>query len=40
MKIWHLEREFKKAFGVEGGALVDELKGLALKGEAKGIVEM
>lgn len=39
LDIWHLEREFKKVFGVEGSTVVAELKGLALKGEAKRIVE-
>ena len=39
LDIWHLEREFEKVFGAEGSVVVDELKGLALNGEAKRIVE-
>jgi hypothetical protein len=39
LDIWHLEREFKKVFGDEGRVVVEELKGLALNGEAKRIIE-
>lgn len=39
LDIWHLEREFKKVFGIEGSDLVEGLKGLALSGEADRIVK-
>lgn len=39
MDIWHLQREFKKVFGVEKSTVVDELKGMVLKGEAKRILQ-
>ncbi len=38
LDIWHLEREFKRVFGDKEG-FINELKGLALNGKAKAIVE-
>lgn len=39
LDIWHLERGFKMVFGASGSNVVEELKMLALNGEAKRIVE-
>jgi hypothetical protein len=38
LDIWHLERELKKALGEEKKSLVEDLKGLALKGDGREII--
>ena len=40
LDIWHLERELKKALGEERKSLVEDLKGLALKGDGRGIIRV
>lgn len=40
LDIWHLERELKKALGEEKKFLVEELKGLALKGQGREIIRV
>ncbi len=39
LDIWHLERELKKALGEERGAVVEVLKGLALRGKGSEILQ-